>query len=104
MWDSANQGEERASKGELWFLLEFCDKGCLQVGAGLTRSLMLCTAYACSLRSVSRHAGCNSRRSMHLPCIWVPGVWRKGWPAVRHQRICLTTSTGVLCIEAHAYS
>ena len=34
MWDSANQGEERGGKGELWFLLEFCDKGCLQVGLG----------------------------------------------------------------------
>eukprot|EP00891_Asterochloris_glomerata_P004428 jgi/Astpho2/4428/Aster-00044 len=30
VWDSANQGEERGGKGELWFLLEFCDKGCLQ--------------------------------------------------------------------------
>ena len=66
VWDSANQGEERGGKGELWFLLEFCDKGCLQVGLGPPGSLMLCTAYICSLRSVSWHAACTADAPVHL--------------------------------------
>lgn len=92
VWDSANQGEERGGKGELWFLLEFCDKGCLQVWLGHQVSPAL---HCIHLQPQVGVMAC----CMHSEQSYASGSHASGGRAgraVRRRPICLTSITGAL--------